>query len=469
MSTLSTERLQSAARKEASWVVGALRQFIANRCPSLAASIAFYSAFSLAPTLVMVIAVAGWFFGDDAARGELFRQVHNVLGDDAAAGITTIVQNAHRAGGKGGVAAIISLALLVIGASATFSSLNTALNIVWPPDGQRPSSVFALVRVRLISFSLVLGVAFLLIVSLVLDTAITFVGQWIWGNSPYVIIGNLLQLVVGLIVLAVAFGALLRFLPDADVRWRDAMVGGIVAAVLFSAGKKLFALYLAHAGMATAFGAAGSLAVLLMWLYFSAAVLLLGAEFSAARGRMHDPRGAWGFLEETPPGSRAKLASVLAASTIAPVLEARQAAARPAAAPPAAVPIGNTASASVAAPAPYAAAVLADKSTLSETPLSAIGRASAHGGEFGRLKTGLQIRRSVVRMEDSATYAAALTLVQAGRTVAAADRYVKRHPWGSVLIVASAALAMTAAAGRRQVAESGALGQAAKGRGKAKK
>ncbi|HKR45338.1 MAG TPA: YihY/virulence factor BrkB family protein, partial [Paraburkholderia sp.] len=189
MSTLSTERLQSAARKEASWVAGALRQFIANRCPSLAASIAFYSAFSLAPTLVMVIAVAGWFYGVDAARGELFRQVHNVLGDDAAAGITTIVQNAHRAGGKGGVAAIISLALLVIGASATFSSLNSALNIVWPPDGQRPSSVLALVRVRLISFSLVLGVAFLLIVSLVLDTAITFVGQWLWGNSPYVIIG----------------------------------------------------------------------------------------------------------------------------------------------------------------------------------------------------------------------------------------------------------------------------------------
>jgi membrane protein len=466
MSTLSTERLQSAARKEASWVVGALRQFIENRCPSLAASIAFYSAFSLAPTLVMVIAVAGWFFGDDAARGELFGQVHNVLGDDAAAAITTIVQNAHRAGSTGGVAAIVSLALLVIGASATFSSLNSALNIVWPPDGPRASSVMALVRVRLISFSLVLGVAFLLIVSLVLDTAIIFVGHWLWGNSPFVIIGNLLQLSVGLLVLAVAFAALLRFLPDADVQWRDAMVGGIVAAVLFSAGKKLFALYLAHAGMATAFGAAGSLAVLLMWLYFSAAVLLLGAEFSAARARMHDPRGAWGFLVETPPGSRAKLASVLAASTIAPRQEARLAAGQPTAAAQAAEPIGNSAAADAAAPPAYATAVSADKSTLSETPLGAIGRASAHGGAFAQRKTGMQIRRSVVRLEDSATYAAALTLVHAGRTVAAADRYVKRHPWGSVLLAASAALAMTAAAGRRHLTQSGSIRQATKSRGK---
>ena len=469
MATISSERLESAARKEASWAVGACRQFIADRCPSLAASIAFYSAFSLAPTLVMVIAVAGWFFGADAARGQLFREVHNVLGNDAAAAITTIVQNAHRAGDAGGVAALISLAMLAIGASATFSSLNSALNIVWPLEGPRASSVIALVRVRLISFGLVLGVAFLLIVSLVLDAGITFVGQWLMGESTYLIIGNVVQLVVGLLVLAVAFAGLLRFLPDAPVLWCDALVGGLVAAVLFSVGKKLFALYLAHAGMATAFGAAGSLAVLLMWLYFSAAVLLLGAEFSAARGRLHDPRGAWGMLEETPPGSRAKLASVLAASTIAPMREAAaglQTARAVAAgsvdgAVGAVVPAnvgsvdGATLDAAVGAAPPYAAAVAASVQPgktprPADAPLRAIGKARATGGAFARLHSGsLQIRRSVVRMEDSATYAAALTLVQAGRTVAAADRYVKRHPWSSVLLVASAAVAMTAAAGRR--------------------
>ncbi|HZZ11035.1 MAG TPA: YihY/virulence factor BrkB family protein, partial [Paraburkholderia sp.] len=295
--TLSSENLQLVARKQANWAIGAFKQFSEDRCAAMAASIAFYAAFSLAPTLVMVIAVAGWFFGAEAARGELFNHIHGLLGDQAAAGVQTIVENAHHSGSAGGIAAIISFSMLAIGASATFSSLNSALNIVWPDTGPRSSSVIALVRVRLISFGLVLGVAFLLIVSLVLDTVITFIGKWLWGDSPYVIIGNLMQLGVGLLVLAFAFAGLLKFLPDARVHWRDALVGGLVAAVLFSAGKKLFALYIAHAGMASSFGAAGSLAVLLMWLYFSAAVLLLGAEFSAARGRLHDPRGEWGMQD----------------------------------------------------------------------------------------------------------------------------------------------------------------------------
>ncbi|TDV04950.1 YihY/virulence factor BrkB family protein [Paraburkholderia caballeronis] len=457
MATLSPERLQSAARKEASWVVGACRQFFDNRCPSLAASIAFYSAFSLAPTLVMVIAVAGWFFGDDAARGELFRQVHSVLGNDAAAGITTIVQNAHHAGNAGSVATMISISMLVIGASATFSSLNSALNIVWPPTGPRASTVFALVRVRLISFSLVLGVAFLLIVSLVLDTAITFVGHWLLGDSPYLIVGNLLQLAVGLLVLAVAFAGLLKFLPDADVRWRDSLVGGIVAAVLFSAGKKLFALYLTHAGLASAFGAAGSFAVLLMWLYFSAAVLLLGAESAAARGRMHDPRGIWG-ARNAPPGSRAKLASVLAASTI------------PAAAAHKESSTGTTlttqglhraTTTDHAAPVATTEAEGADSARRpvgsgSESFAAATSRARMAGGLFGwRPGAGLRIGRTIVRVEHRATHAAATTLMRAGRTVVATDRYVKRHPWGSVLLAAGAALAVTAAANHRHGATNG--------------
>ena len=438
MATLSSDRLHSTAHKQASWVAGAFRQFLANRDPMMAASIAFYSAFSLAPTLVMVIAVAGWVFGADAARGDLFREVHDVLGDDAAAAISTIVENAHRAGHAGGIATAISLSMLVVGASATFSSLNTALDVVWPPEGARASSVFALVRVRLVSFSLVLGVAFLLIVSLVLDTTITFIGQWLWGNTPYVIIGNLLQLAVGLVVLAVAFAALLRFLPDATVLWRDAFVGGLVAAVLFSAGKKLFALYLAHAGMATTFGAAGSLAVLLMWLYFSAAVLLLGAEFSAARARMRDPRGAWGRLDHTPPGSRAKLASVLAASTHTATEDG---AARDRAA--ARGPIGNTAAAGTER--------MAKRTGQGATGPETSSRAVPGVNPPKRPGAPALLRLPLARIEDSATYAAALTVVHAGRTAAAADRYVKHHPWRSVLLTAGAAAAMTAATRHRRL------------------
>jgi membrane protein len=391
----------------------------------------------------MVIAVAGWFFGAQAVRGELFAHIHGLLGDEAAAGVQTIVLNARHAGSAGGIAAIISFALLAIGASATFSSLNTALSIVWPLTGPRSSSVIALVRVRLISFGLVLGVAFLLIVSLVLDTAITFIGKWLWGDSPYVVIGNLLQLVVALLVLAFAFAALLKFLPDAVVRWRDAMVGGVVAAVLFSAGKKLFALYLAHAGMANSFGAAGSLAVLLMWLYFSAAVLLLGAEFSAARGRLHDPRGAWGQLEDAPPGSRAKMASVFAASTMTghaahdPEAGARLAEAMATTTPK---PARSTRTvANLLAQRAHSAAP--DAAAPYPTALDSTIRSTA-------TRTAANIGRKVMRAEDHATRAAASTLLQAGRKAVAADRYVKRHPWGSVLLAAGAALLVTAVAAR---------------------
>lgn len=434
--TLSAERLQLVARKQANWAIGAFRQFSENRCAAMAASIAFYAAFSLAPTLVMVIAVAGWFFGAEAARGELFDHIHGLLGDQAAAGVQTIVENAHHSGSAGGVAAIISFTMLAIGASATFSSLNSALNVVWPYTGPRWSSLVALVRVRLISFGLVLGVAFLLIVSLVLDTVITFVGKWLWGDSPYVVIGNLLQLSVGLVVLAFAFAGLLKFLPDAHVRWRDALVGGIVAAVLFSAGKKLFALYLAHAGITSSFGAAGSLAVLLMWLYFSAAVLLLGAEFSAARGRMHDPRGGWGMQDNTPPGSRAKLASVLAASTVS--------------ADDAAPRTGEAAAADGAARTvrTSSAGALADTSAGSGLR----GRPRKQGSA-GVTTAAAKVSRSVALAEEQAIRVAAVALLEAGRKAAAADRYVKRHPWTSVLLAAASGLAAVALARRRHADE----------------
>ncbi|MFM0667323.1 YihY/virulence factor BrkB family protein [Paraburkholderia sediminicola] len=430
--TLSAENLQLVARKQANWAIGAFRQFAEDRCAAMAASIAFYAAFSLAPTLVMVIAVAGWFFGAEAARGELFDHIHGLLGDQAAAGVQTIVENAHHSGSAGGVAAIISLATLVIGASATFSSLNSALNIVWPYTGPRSSSVIALVRVRLISFGLVLGVAFLLIVSLVLDTVITFIGKWLWGDSPYVVIGNLLQLGVGLLVLAFAFAGLLKFLPDARVRWRDALVGGIVAAALFSAGKKLFALYLAHAGMATSFGAAGSLAVLLMWLYFSAAVLLLGAEFSAARGRMHDPRGSWGMQDDTPPGSRAKLASVLAASTVAAD----------------AVPHEDADGRAASGDAALAPAMRDAKAGALSGAVPAAAFRVQSGNIPSARATALKVCRTVVLAEAQATRIAAVTLIGASRKAVAADRYVRRHPWTSVLFAATAGLAAAMVARR---------------------
>ncbi|MDR5754683.1 MULTISPECIES: YihY/virulence factor BrkB family protein [unclassified Caballeronia] len=424
MSTLSTQKLQAVVKKDASWVVGALKQFGEDRCAAMAASIAFYSAFSLAPTLVMVIAVAGWVFGAEAARGQLFHQVNGLIGDQAAAGVQSIVENAHRSGGTG-FAAIISFVLLAVGASATFSSLNTALNLVWPVPGDQKSSVFALVRVRLISFGLVLGVAFLLIVSLVLDTAIQAVGMWLWGDSPFVIIGDIVQLIAGLMILTVAFGALLKLLPDARVEWRDALVGGVMSAVLFSAGKKLFAFYLTHAGTASAFGAAGSLAVLLMWLYFSAAVLLLGAEFSAARARLHDPRGAWGVQNDrVPPGSRAKIGSLLASSTRA----------AGAATDGSLAPAPGGASAAMV-PAGARRSIGTRRGRTQQLTQQARAKVSA-------ISRALAISRKVARAETTATRVTADALIGASRKATQANEMVRRHPWRAVLVAASAGMAV---------------------------
>ncbi|HMC46158.1 MAG TPA: YihY/virulence factor BrkB family protein [Caballeronia sp.] len=437
MSTLSTEKIQAAVKKDASWVMGALKKFGEDRCAAMAASIAFYSAFSLAPTLVMVIAVAGWVFGADAARGQLFHQVNGLLGDQAAASVQSIVENAHRSGGTG-VAAVISFVLLAVGASATFSSLNTALNLVWPLTGEQKSSVFALVRVRLISFGLVLGVAFLLIVSLVLDTAIQAVGTWLWGNSPFVIIGDIVQLVVGLVILSLAFGALLKFLPDGRVEWRDALVGGFVAAILFSVGKKLFAFYLTHAGTANSFGAAGSLAVLLMWLYFSAAVLLLGAEFSAARARLHDPRGAWGQQSSrVPPGSRAKIGSMLAGSTVPGAGRKDADANNP-----------GTTKAFTVVPGHARASIerLAERSQ--HLTQQARQRVSA-------LSTALTLSRKLARAETAATRVTAQAMLDCGRKAVQANELVKRYPWRAVLMAGGAGLALALLKGRDLGRESG--------------
>jgi membrane protein len=231
-------------------------------------------------------------------------------------------------------------------------------------------------------------------------------------------------------VLTAAFGALLKFLPDAPVQWRDALVGGIVAALLFSAGKKLFALYLTHAGTASAFGAAGSLAVLLMWLYFSAAVLLLGAEFSAARARMHDPRGAWGMQSgRVPPGSRAKIGSMLAASTrtAVPLQAAASLPATPASARPTATvtPISSAARRSIGARAQHAQQLTGQ----ARKKVSAVGKA-------------LEISRKIARAEAVATRTTAKAMIGASRKASDANEMVRRHPWRAVLVAASAGMAV---------------------------
>jgi membrane protein len=244
----NTEARPNRWRRAAHVATDSTTRFLANRCAMLGASIAFYSAFSLAPTLILVLAIIGWLVGADAAQGRLFDQVHQLLGNDAAQAMQDIVQHAHHSGGSG-IATAFSIVLLLVGASATFSSLNTALDIVFAAHSRAGIAGLALlVRARLVSSAL----------------------------------ANAGQSLFGIVILGAGLGALIKWLPDTRVPLRPALVGGAVASVLFTAGRHLFGLYLAHAGTAGVFGAAGSLAVLMMWLYFCAVVFLFGAEVTAS-------------------------------------------------------------------------------------------------------------------------------------------------------------------------------------------
>lgn len=272
----------SGLRKVLATAKDAVGRFSSDRCAMMGASIGFYSAFSLAPTLLLVLAIAGWFFGKDAAQGQLFGQIRQLLGNDAASAMQTVVEHAHRSSGSGAAAAV-SIVLLLIGASATFSSLNTALDVVFATKSPAGLAGLALVvRARLVSLGLLMGLSFLLVVSLVLEAAIQSAGRAVFGSSALTAIADIVQTIVGLIVLAFGLGALIKWLPDTRVRFRPALIGGSIAALLFTVGRNLFGFYLAHAGTAGAFGAAGSLAVLMMWLYFCAIVFLFGAEVASS-------------------------------------------------------------------------------------------------------------------------------------------------------------------------------------------
>ncbi|HLT25252.1 MAG TPA: YihY/virulence factor BrkB family protein [Zeimonas sp.] len=260
--------------------LGAIAGFGQDRCLTMAAALAFYAAFSLAPMLVIVIAVAGAFLGADAVQGRLIDEIAGLVGEDGARVVQAMLASAWKSG-KGALSTWISAGGVALGASATFAQLTQALNVIWK---QRPSEQawFTMLRVRLTSFGLVVGIGFLIVVLLVLDAAVSLaVEELLGGDEGTRRWISLVQRSTMLVALTVAFAALLKFLPAPKLRWRDVAIGAITAALLFTIGKNGFALYLANAGTASAFGAAGSLAVLLMWLYFSSAVFLFGAEITA--------------------------------------------------------------------------------------------------------------------------------------------------------------------------------------------
>jgi membrane protein len=262
------------------------KEFVRDDCATQAAALSYYTIFSLPPLLVLILMILGALVDPQDIRGQLELQIGTLMGPSATDQIRTILQEAHRPGGGATLATVLSVVALLLGATGAFGQLQAALNRAWEvaPDPEQ-GGLKAFLLKRVFSFGMILSVAFLLLVSLVLSAALTAFGDALGGMLPEGVSATLLQVlnqVVSFAVIAGLFAALFKVMPDAIVSWRDACIGGAVTALLFVIGKFLIGFYLGRSNPGEAFGAAGSLAIMLVWIYYSSMILLFGAEFTQA-------------------------------------------------------------------------------------------------------------------------------------------------------------------------------------------
>jgi len=263
-----------------SLIVQSYYEFLDDKGFKMAAALSYYSAFSLGPLLIIVIAIAGFFFGEDAARGQIFTELKNLVGPDGAIMIETILKGA--ASKSAGIfAAIVSIVLLVLGSIGVFLELQESLNIVWGVELKPGRGLWLFIKNRLVSFSMVVATGFLLMVSLIISSAIslinTFMGEQFPSILPMAFIFNNLS---SLIVLTVMFAMVYKVLPDVIISWKYVWFGAILTSVLFTLGKYLISLYLGSSSFSSTYGAAASLVILFLWIYYSGLILFFGAELT---------------------------------------------------------------------------------------------------------------------------------------------------------------------------------------------
>jgi membrane protein len=266
-----------------------VNEWINDRASRKGAALAFYTVFSLAPILILSIAIAGLFFGEEAARGEIFDQVKGLLGDDAAAAVQAMIQNASKPG-AGLIATLIGFVTLFIGATTALAELKDGLDQIWDAPPEKTQGFFYFLRKRLLSVGLILSLGFLLLVSLVLSALVTALAHS-WG--PRDATGVVLQAVNFLFSFALVtllFAMIYKILPAVRIAWRDVVIGALITALLFSIGKWLIGLYLGNSAVASSYGAAGSVILVLVWVYYSAQIFLLGAEFTKVYAHRYGSR-----------------------------------------------------------------------------------------------------------------------------------------------------------------------------------
>ncbi|MBB3641600.1 YihY/virulence factor BrkB family protein [Variovorax atrisoli] len=266
----------------------AISAWIDDLAPSMGAAIAYYTMFSLAPLLIIVIAVAGALFGTEAVQGQIAAQLSGLVGEEGALAVQGLIRSASEPE-RGLIAGAISIIVLVVGATTVFAELQSALDRIWHvPERAKPHGVWGVLRARVLSFGLILGLAFMLMVSLVVSAALAALGTWSTNLVPgWELMLQGLNLLVSLTILTVLFAMIFKFMPSAPIAWRDVWTGAAVTAVLFEIGKVLIGLYLGKSGVNESFAAAGSLVVLLAWVYYAAQIFLLGAEFTKVYAHAH--------------------------------------------------------------------------------------------------------------------------------------------------------------------------------------
>lgn len=287
-SVTEVERVSSQSVREL------LKQTVSNwseiNAPRLGASLAFYTLLSIAPLLVVCISIAGFIFGPKAAQAQIAGQIANVVGWQNAETLQALLEHANRPA-AGAAAAAVGFLTLLFGASGVFGELRDSMNLVWGVKGTSGSGIVGMLKYRFVSFAMVLGIGFLLLVSLVLSAAIAAAGKFLQGRLPIPEpVLHLASTAITFLTVTILFALLYKFVPDVRIEWGDVAIGAAVTSALFSIGKFLIALYLGKASVGSAYGAAGSLVVFIVWVYYSAQIFFLGAEFTHMFAERHGSR-----------------------------------------------------------------------------------------------------------------------------------------------------------------------------------
>lgn len=257
--------------------------FSDDRITKMSSSLAYYTIFSMAPLLIIIISLSGLFLGQDAAEGKIYAQLSNFVGSNTASQLQTMIHNASLSG-KSRFAAIIGIITLVVGATTVFAQIQDTINFIWGIKPKPKKGWIILIKNRFLSFSVIIGLAFLLLVSLTVSTLIDSFSDSLRAHFPQITVIALyvINTILTLIITTVIFGAIFKVLPDAKIRWKDVLAGAITTAVLFMLAKFGISYYISKSNVGSTYGAAGSLVILLLWVYFSAMILYFGAEFTKA-------------------------------------------------------------------------------------------------------------------------------------------------------------------------------------------